>query len=148
MSTFGCSNAQRFQTKVNAVPGPGAYDVKSEKGSLQLKKVHRKLKPEFSLNRRPVAIIVKEDCLSISNDAKLAKAVEAPDMATRQIQNSQIALIVKDSNRQVQSQKSKTSSLTWKKTFIPPSIPVGKYLFGYREKSTLQPNFSRWRINT
>jgi hypothetical protein len=125
---FGHSQTVRFCIQKCVAPGPGTYGP-SESALLQ-QKTRKGQKAVF--NQVPVGVCEDEksnqqiDTEPIKNTENTGQKLNGTRMSL--INRTGIVIPQKHNNDQ-----QIISSIVWKRKYLPPSIPMGRYAYGYQE---------------
>ncbi|KAI8913335.1 hypothetical protein EDD86DRAFT_244979 [Gorgonomyces haynaldii] len=128
-AVFGHSQTKRFSDKRNVVPGPGAYMIPSTVGH-DTKPASPKKVSKAIWNQFPVGVYDPEMPKEEQSIHELMEEGEHVGPAAKKmpITDKHGYKIAPDPQR-----LKMISSIVWKRKYIPPSIPVGQYAYGYQE---------------
>ena len=126
---FGHSRTKRFTKNRSIAPGPGTYDLKS---NFVLKKGEQKEKKSNKgvFNQMPVG--VWDPTIN-----ELEKQESPPEQSetNEALQSKKMELNDKSGLQRIpqKAQGKMIRAIKWKRKYLPPSIPMGKFAHGYQE---------------
>ncbi|KAJ3260086.1 Sperm-tail PG-rich repeat-containing protein 2 [Boothiomyces macroporosus] len=143
---FGRSKTQRFKKDTNDSPGPGAYLISSEAKSRKQEQHARKQKKnmlQLALSQKPVVhrnnSQLKVNIGSLQNlEEEEEEEIDSvkPERALESGPTGRSMAIMSRDGKKLTSEKvrfTRTNSLSWRRKYVPPSIPKGNTVYGYQE---------------
>ncbi|KAJ3324323.1 Sperm-tail PG-rich repeat-containing protein 2 [Boothiomyces sp. JEL0866] len=143
---FGRSKTQRFKNDTNDSPGPGAYLIGSEAKSRKQEQHEKKQKKNmlnFALSQKPV--VHRMETEPVENTIASINQEEEEEEEAESVQQDKplesgptgrsMAIMSRDGKKMTSDKVrfTKTNSLSWRRKYVPPSIPKGNTVYGYQE---------------
>ncbi|KAJ3272537.1 Sperm-tail PG-rich repeat-containing protein 2 [Terramyces sp. JEL0728] len=143
---FGRSKTRRFKKDTHDSPGPGAYLISSEAKSRKQEQQDKKQKKNmlnFALSQKPIvnrigAQAIDKSISKLDEEEEYENENESvkPDRPLENGPSSRTMTIMSRDGKKINRERvrfTKANSLSWRRKYIPPSIPKGNTVYGYQE---------------
>ncbi|KAJ3030142.1 Sperm-tail PG-rich repeat-containing protein 2, partial [Rhizophlyctis rosea] len=128
---FGKSRATRFKGAGTFTPGPGTYKVESRLGRKSKKRQEHDVEGRLEVGSRthPLGKVPVGGVEGGRRGVEREEGGESGEVRDGAASARGIGVFGK--GRSVKGRKERT--IVWRRKYVPPSIPVGRYAFGYQE---------------